>query len=255
MHAQDGILYVATGKSFVAEAETSARSAKLHMPGVPLALVSDVGSPSVDFDMGIPLADARRNWADKIRGMLASPFTRTLFLDADTFVLHPIDHLFELLDRFDIAAAFEPAHGLYPIPPAPTGFAEMNTGVVLFNNTDQVRAVFETWLRLFDEETADNVRAGRPGWHDQLAFTRAVYSSELRFLVLPPEFNCLFFFPQAVSGPVYLAHGRLKDPSAYAKSLAFLNQEQGVRLFNPNPRRLPSLIFNTVKLFRRVQRK
>ena len=253
MYGQDGILYVATGTSFVAEAETSARSAKVHMPGVPIAIVSDVESQSDDFDIRLPLPNARRTWADKIRGMLASPFTQTLFLDTDTLVLRPLDHLFELLRRFDMAAAFEPAHGLDPIPRVPTGFAELNSGVVLFKNTDQVRAVLENWLHLFDEQTADNVRAGRPGGDDQYAFTRAVYCSELRFFVLPPEFNCRVIFPQVVSGPVYLAHCRLKDSGTYIESLAFLNQEIGVRVFNPNPRRLPSLIFNTVKLFWRLR--
>jgi hypothetical protein len=254
MQVQDGILYVATGSRFVAEAESSARSAKSQMPEVPLALVSDEGSQSLDFDQALALPNARRSFADKISGMLVSPFTRTLFLDTDTFILKPLNHLFELLDRFDIAATMEPARGLYPIPPVPTAFPELNTGVVLFNNTDRVRAVLKTWLRLYEEEIAATLKAGRPVWHDQFAFTRAVYSSDLRFFVLPPEYNCRIIFPQTVSGPVYLAHCRLKDSGAYAKSLAFLNGEINPRMFNPNPRRLPSLLFSTVRLFWRLQR-
>jgi hypothetical protein len=254
MHSQDGILYVATGNKYVAEAVASARSAKSQMPQVPIAMASDVGSQSLDFDLALPLSPTHRPLADRIRGMLASPFARTLFLDTDTFVLQPVGHLFNLLDRFDICASFEPAHGFYSIPPVPDGFPELNGGVILFNNTEQVRAILATWLALYEAEAAAKIQAGQAPWHDQLALTRAVYSSGLRFFVLPPEYNCRIIFPQFVSGPVYIAHCRLKDPSSYAGSLAFLNRESGPRMFNPNPGRLPSLVANTVKLFRRLIR-
>src|SRR5687768_14789745 len=103
-----GILYVATGRRYAAEAAHSLASVAAQMPGFPVAVATDLPGlfPAARV---IPIEQPRRSFVDKIVGMLATPFADTLFLDTDTFLLRSVDHLFALLERFDVAAALEPA--------------------------------------------------------------------------------------------------------------------------------------------------
>ena len=132
--------------------------------------------------------------------------------------------MFDLLDRFDIAAAAEPARYLYPIAEVPNAFPELNSGVILYKKRKIVLDVIKRWDRLYSDEIAHKTSLGVRPWHDQLSFTRAVYDSNLSFFLLPPEFNARVLMPQAVSGPIRIAHCRLKRPDRYEADLSSLNK-------------------------------
>src|SRR5882757_8776162 len=101
-NSERGIIYVATGGRFVAEARQSALSARRHMPDLPILLYTDQpeiggGAP---FDLVRKLEHPRHFFVDKVAPLAASPFEKTLFLDTDTFVCDPVYDLFAVLDRF-----------------------------------------------------------------------------------------------------------------------------------------------------------
>ena len=246
MSSDTGVFYIATGERFVREAEASATSLRKQMPGLPVALASDCETNSSIFDIQIPVSDPHHNWVDKVKILRLSPFQRTLFLDTDTTVLAPFGDLFVLLDRFEVGVAFEPGRYLGPLEGVPDYFPEFNTGVLLFNASPAVFAMFDRWLELYEAELRAQRAAKQPLHHDQPSFTQALYESRISFFVLPPEWNFRAIFPQFAGGLVRIFHGRLKRTSS---DLRFVNKSIFPRVLSPNPRRLPGILSDTIRLF------
>jgi hypothetical protein len=208
-----GIFYVATGPVCRAEAGVSARSVKQAWPDIPIAIVTDGPIESAWFDQIDVIPDAPDNIA-KVRHIARSPFERTILLDTDTYCLAPLPELFDLLDQFDLAAAHEAGRFstrweagteiFIQAPDIPNCFPELNSGVVAFRREPNVLKVFERWLALVDEARVASV----PHIQDQPSFRRAVYESDLRIAVLPPEYNFRLVISGFARGPIKLIHGR-----------------------------------------------
>src|SRR5437899_8798315 len=96
----DGVLYVARGHRYLEARQTSARSVRAVTPGVAIAIATDEPG-ATGFDEVVPLAEPD-GYRAKAVGVLASPFERTLFLDADTYAAADLAEVFELLDAFDL---------------------------------------------------------------------------------------------------------------------------------------------------------
>jgi hypothetical protein len=255
MNKEAGLLYIATGQRFLAEAEMSARSAKLAMPDIPIVLASDCKSDSAHFDMQIKIENPAYSFIDKILALKKTPFDKTIYLDADTFVLSDVTDLFNLLNRFDLAAAFEPGRFLDQIGGIPACFSELNTGVILYKSVDAVFQTIDEWYKLYAEEIEGMRAIGKKAWHDQYSFTKAIFERNISFYVLPPEYNARILLPMQASGEVKIVHSRLKNPPSYATQLYCLNAgKASVRLFNPNPRRLFELASTTLRLFNALNR-
>jgi hypothetical protein len=208
-----GILYVATGPICRAEAAVSARSVKQVWPDIPIAIATDGPVESAWFDR-IDVIPVEPDNIAKVRHVARSPFERTLLLDTDTYCLAPVPELFDLLDHFDLAAAHEAGRFstrweadtevFIQAPDIPKSFPELNSGVVAFRRQPNVLKVFERWLALVEQARAAPV----PHTQDQPAFRRAVYESDLRFAVLPPEYNFRLIISGFARGPIKLIHGR-----------------------------------------------
>ncbi|TWI60259.1 hypothetical protein IQ16_07757 [Bradyrhizobium huanghuaihaiense] len=248
---QSGILYVATGSKHLAEAEHSAKSVKRVSPEIPIAIVSDSPSTCGSFDVGLSFENPERSLFDKVSALSRSPFSRTLFLDTDTFAMEPLEELFELLDRFDIAAAAEPVRYLYSMTGVPTAFPELNSGVILYKRNDAVDKLLTQWDNFYKNERAS---IGIHSWPNQPSFTRAVYNSEASFLLLPPEFNARIMVPQAFSGRIRIVHSRLKRPEFYAKALAELNENIAPRTSNPSPTTTLQILRKSLRLSKVIER-
>jgi len=119
--------------------------------------------------------------------MIASPFERTLYLDADVFVMTDVTELFSLLDRFDIALAHDQernsAHSA-AIWRRPFGacFPQFNSGVIAFRKTAAVTTLLNAWR----EAVRDNDMK-----RDQSALRELLWHSDLRIATLPPEYNMM----------------------------------------------------------------
>lgn len=231
-----GIIYIATGKKYVDEAAVSARSAKEHMPDIEITLFSDQGSEvgyEGVFDNMAGISDTDGSCRDKIRPLLDTPYERTLFLDTDTFVCAPVYDIFKMLDRFDIALAHAPDRYQYDLPDLPDCFTELNSGVIAFRKSEGVLELLKQWEYTFYQMLAEDSGSHR----DQHSLRDAIYRSDLRFLVLPPEYNFRTICPNFAGKhcAVKILHGRHSDPSKVA---AKLNRSKGARVFLENPYKL-----------------
>ncbi len=179
-----GIIYVAQGAGYLDLAERSAASVAAHNPGLPMLLFTD--QPAVKPGL---FAEVRPIPAGgptpKLACLAESPFARTLYLDCDTLALAPFADLFALLDRFELAVAHDvrrtsalirEGHAVDP----PYAFPQMNCGVLLYRRSPAMTAFLAEWRRRYRV-------AGRA--RDQISFRDLLWQSDIRFYVLPPEFN------------------------------------------------------------------
>jgi len=228
-----GIVYIATGKKYVEEAAVSARSAKEHMPDIRITLFcdqTDEESCRAIFDTVAYVSDPDGSCRDKIRPLLDTPYERTLFLDTDTFVLAPLYDIFKMLDRFDIALAHAPDRYQYHLPELPDCFTELNSGVIAFKKNEAVVDLLKRWEAVFYQMLAEDAESHR----DQHSLRYAIYHSDVRLLVLPPEYNFRTICPNFAGKncAVKILHGRHADSS---KVGAKLNRSKGARVFLENP--------------------
>ena len=224
-----GVIYVATGRRHLDEMIQSARSLRRHMPGLPVLLYTDQKEiPDGVFDVIRLMENPCHSFIDKIAPLCDSPFDRTLFLDTDTLVCAPINDLFDVLERFDLAVTHAPFRHDRPFS-TPTCFAELNTGVIAYRNTEAVRAMFRLWLAIYQKEVADTGKMDS----DQPAFRAALYQSpEVAPYVLPSEYNLRTVMPAAIGrGKVRIIHGRASDMDAVADHI---NSSGKIRVFVPD---------------------
>jgi hypothetical protein len=244
---QRGILYIATGPSYVAEAIGAARSVKEVWPGISLGLITDVPPPPGCFDH-VEIVEAERSSRDKPSLIGRSPFEQTIFLDADTYCCAPFPELFDQLDRFELLAAledcrfstkFDPLTGeerFVQVPGIPESFPELNTGVMAFRRTAATTALFERWIAEYDEV----LNGPLSDYHDQPSFRAAIYRSTVPFGVLPSEYNFRLGCPGSARTRIKIIHGRwtyapiAPTRAATMQALArTFNGSMGPRVFVP----------------------
>jgi hypothetical protein len=230
----EGILYSAIGDRFFDEAITSARSS-LRFNHFPHVIFTDrdrsAPDPAVD---GLSIETYRPSgdpFAEKIRNMARSPFERSLFLDTDTYVTHRVDLVFQLLEKYDMAAAFAPGYRGGPDPEVPHAFYEFNTGVIAWRANQQTAAFFTGWL-----EACEQLGRERPfgplhrSGFEQPAFRRCAWRHAMRIAVLGPEYNYRTHVPGSVVAKVRIIHGRVPD---FEEVADVLNREVRPRTFPP----------------------
>lgn len=177
-----GVIYVASGADYVDLACQSARSLRAHNPAIAIDLFTDDPVAEGLFDRIHPLT--RPGPRAKLTAMRESRFARTLFLDADTLVVGPLGDLFGILDRFDCAAA----HDMRRASPliraggvtTPYAFPQLNSGVFLYRDSPAMAALLAQWEERFHAQG---------GGRDQPILKDLLWESDIRFYVLPPEFN------------------------------------------------------------------
>lgn len=180
-----GVIYVATGPDYRDLAEASARSLRAVEPELAVDLFTE------DPDAVAPgLYDAVHRIEDphprsKLDCLGRTRFERTLYLDADTLLLAPLGDLFDILERFELALAHDVRRATDLIratigAPTPYAFPQLNAGVVLYRRNPRMLDFLAEWARRFAESG---------GTRDQPVLKAMLWESDLRFWVLPPEFN------------------------------------------------------------------
>lgn len=181
----NGVIYVATGAEYAALAVASAESLRGQEPGLAIDLYTD--SPEASglgvFDQVHPVPEPHPR--AKLDCLPLSRFGRTLFLDSDTRVLAPLGDLFDLLDRFDLALAHDVRRRSDLVREdggagTPYAFPQMNSGVMLYRRSPAMLTFLAEWREHYRAEGE---------LRDQITLKRLLWQSDLRFYVLPPEFN------------------------------------------------------------------
>jgi hypothetical protein len=168
---------------------------------------------------------------DKVRNMARTPFGQTIFLDTDTYVTDNIDELFDLLSRFDVAAAHAPGYTKCDDRGQSEAFYDFNTGVIPYRNTVAVAEFLANWAQLY-ERWSQSPPFSLLGIEDQPPFRRALWESSLSFYVLTPEYNYRSIFPGRLVGKAKIIHGRATN---HEELSAHINATTGPRSFGGFP--------------------
>lgn len=194
------VFWLVSGGKYVDEAIRSAQSVAKHMPQLQQAIYQ-------------PNQREHKEWFIESTRLLIQVLERLpdgakcLWLDSDTFMLEPVPELFEMLDRFDMVLAHAPGHvTAKTVRPIPACFPESQIGVIVMNNTPEVQAVWRHTYRL----QIDGVVT------DQAALREAVWQNkDVRFSVMPCEYDFRFQFGGQVRDRVKIIHGHAESAEIY----------------------------------------
>ncbi|MDF1871812.1 putative nucleotide-diphospho-sugar transferase [Vannielia sp.] len=179
----EGFVFAVSGKNYLPLAIRAAQTIREHHPNHPIDLFSDQPCDAAVFDQVIPLEDA---WfRPRFEALRRSRFTKSIVLDADIICVAPIGDVFELMDRFDLAAAHEPRRASdlavrHFQTPVPAAFPQLNSGVVAIRKSPAVDAFFNKVENAMKESKMNR---------DQPVVRTLLFESDLRLWVLPPEYN------------------------------------------------------------------
>lgn len=199
---KEGILYIATNDEYLEDAKKAAKITAKHIEK-PIAVVThrELENNQI-FDEVIIDDSPNDDFSDKPRNIGKTPFEKTIYLDADAYVVDDISEIFELLDNFHLCAAIDPNeldlrlsdHENRVQEEIPEAFPENNTGVIGFRKS-KCSEFFDKW-----NESQKTVK------FDQASFRYALYNSDIRFTSLNSNYNCLIGFPMQVTGEVKIIH-------------------------------------------------
>lgn len=181
--SSDGFVFATTGPKYTALAIRAAKSVQLHHPYHPIDLFTDQEVDDPIFAKIHKLS--KTSLRPKMEALHQSRFERTIFLDADLFVVADICDVFDVLHHFDLAATHdqernsEPARTIWnkPIPPA---FPQFNNGMLGIRRSPKTIALLKAWDDAF--HLTNQLK-------DQPSFRELVYESDIRIATLPPEYN------------------------------------------------------------------
>jgi hypothetical protein len=235
-----GFVYIAFGDEYVSEASESAQRV-LATSKLPSTLITDV-MPEDDFIREsfdqIVLQEFRHSFADKIR-MRCSPYDRTIFLDSDTIVVEPLDDIFSLLDRFDLAVQFtEGGHHYQSLGISPA-FDEPSAGILAWKRSQSTEEFFDRWESDYKEIREEQ---GVDGAWDQRSLKSAIWHSDIRIAPLSANWQFCTYKPNVVTGSVKMLHGRnISD-----KVIIEVNESHELRTWLPKVGSCPAYSYATI---------
>jgi hypothetical protein len=193
---QVGVIYVAFGAPYLAQALISIASLRIFNASVPVCVVTNVcKAPPSDFGLvqdceWIFIEEASsNNRFIKTNIYPYSPFEKTLYLDCDTLVLSDISQIAFFLKYFDILLKHNETNRLWAdsrrvLFDGALKFGEIgsfNGGVLGFRKAPNVEEFFNCWTSLYG--------ARRKPKRDQPSLAEAIYKSNVRLLPLPRKWN------------------------------------------------------------------
>ncbi|MDF0602287.1 putative nucleotide-diphospho-sugar transferase [Psychromarinibacter sp. C21-152] len=181
-----GFVFAATGPGFTEIAGRAAESVRSVHPDGQIDLFTDQPEAAGVFDRVHPLTNV--SVRPKFEALLRSRFDRTIYIDADTRMIAPVGDVFDLLDRFDIAAAQDegqnnPNSRRFWRTSVPAAFPQYNTGVIAVRRSEATDRLFAECDRAFRENGLEK---------DQPVFRELLYLSDFRIATLPMAYNCMF---------------------------------------------------------------
>jgi hypothetical protein len=167
MPPSKGLITIAIGKKHAIQAKYLAYSCMLHAPNIIRAVITDV--PDIlksYYDIIIPYnPDAGNPFAIKLKLPLYTPFDKTIYIDADSLVLHPIDLYWDLLiDQVFVYEGKTLSHGLWyfniektikqiDVPWVP----KFNSGMFLFEKNELSQAIFTMAYNYMENNNAFDI--------------------------------------------------------------------------------------------------
>ncbi len=157
-------------------------------------------------------------WAYKHKCLFESPYDRTLHIDADTYIMDGISEVFDVLDRFDLAIPMSTWYMKDDNPRIPICFPELAGGFFTWVNNQRMRSFFNQVKEYCEKWDSNN---------DEGIMREVLYNSNIRFFVLPNEYNCLVRHPNYLYGSIKVSHGRIDTLKEEADTI---NRVRGMKL-------------------------
>jgi len=183
-----GVIYSAVNSNrHAVEARKSAASVRKIHPDIPIAIHTDKFRIVPEFDIEIPcdvkLTNKYHPHRAKIEAMKHSPFDETIYLDTDTELRKPVDHVFELFPDYDLALSMAVGKSVNHPDSRLDYLSEYNTGVMFWKKTRRMDDFFDQWLHHYDK----NFPAA---FNDQFSFTEVVHhNAHVRIALLTVHYN------------------------------------------------------------------
>ena len=182
-----GFVLAVSGDRHGPVAVNAARSLRAVCPDAQIDLFCDADVPGSDVFDRVHRID--RSWfRPKFEALRQSRFDRTIYLDADMCVVADPTDIFDLLDRFDLAAVHNQHrnsdHALQTWrQPIPAAFPQINGGLIAIRRSEPVLKL----LAEVEQALIDDPKLRR----DQAPMRELLYLSDLRVAILPPEYNLM----------------------------------------------------------------
>jgi Glycosyl transferase family 8 len=202
--ANRGVLYCAMGNGAYLEAALiGAISLRQLEPNIPITLISDHPLLKIlsleDYEINprfiqadeLNVCGSFSSREVKTRLSTFSPYTETLFLDADIIPLKPLSLLWNYLLQGDMAMALDRLPKLdlcdhisqeeksYTLQYLPGNTVHFNSGVILWRKNPKTQELFHLWHQEWLKFKKQ----------DQLALIRAINSSQIPITKLPCNYN------------------------------------------------------------------
>ncbi|HEV7427635.1 MAG TPA: hypothetical protein VGQ46_14825 [Thermoanaerobaculia bacterium] len=202
-----GVIYIAFGESFRAEARQSIATLRSSSPRVACAVVTDSeweDDPRPDHFVIRP--SIRSLYCKPKYVYEASPFRRTLFIDTDTIVVRDLQPFFGLLDYYDVALRF--------VGPRLGGAEGLEfhpwcaTGVLAYRKNDETADLFGTWLTAYEQRMTETSGTPGRGVNEEPLFAEALARSRCRAIALGSDL-CFNLAETIITySPPAVFHGR-----------------------------------------------
>jgi hypothetical protein len=162
-----------------------------------------------------------------------SPFENTLYLDADTIVMGPLDYGFEKAEQFGLACCICecPWAQRYTGLNSMDGLVEYNTGVLFFTRTaqpafymwEQLARVVDSSFRYLKDNDVKIM-----DHNDQAAFARAIDLTGSNPFVLPLNWNFRPRWQKSFFGPLRVWHDVALPPPEVSSVNSYYDKEDPV---------------------------
>ena len=198
-----GYFFIVTGKKYRDEISISFKQLR-SLTKLPICVASD---QQLEFkcDHFIHIPNPTFSYQDKVLNLEKTPFQKTVYVDSDISFFHCPDELFDGLAGADLLASHEASLGLGHVSQkvqVTNVFPEVSSGLIAFRKNDRVMKLLENWRYEYDWAHAKfGIR------EDQPSFRRALFATDLKFSILPPEFHYIpANFMRVVGTKVYCIH-------------------------------------------------
>jgi hypothetical protein len=232
-----GIVLVATGETYRAEARLLITSLLERSPQIPITVFVDqlfgVSRPGQVTE--IILDSATFSFKDKAIALQRRPYSKTLYIDVDCYAASDVEESFSLLDGCEVAAVHDTWRIAHQNDP-PQVFPELNAGVILLGGSPAVDTFLSRWISEY-ERTIKKWR-GPERFSDQPSFCSQLWemqkAGDLRFLALPVEWNIHAWHPVSLAqnASPRILHGRKMPLARIAESLRASSE---ARVWLPGP--------------------
>lgn len=233
--------WIASGGRFLDEAVLSAITVRQSMADIPRFLFSVDRPPNQNIFTECYALDIQRTggwYLDSTRYMLHAlrllekdGYRRVIYMDTDTYVIDPVNELFDLPLLFNFSGTRAPgrkttAHIDSYFPSSL--FPEYNMGV----NPMYVPSAISLWKTALDlyEKSATQYGDNDQGPLRDALLWHLANDEDFRMFTMPQEYNCRFIMPMFLNGRVKILHGRSHVMGEVANEI---NSREGMRLWQP----------------------